>query len=44
MASTAVQAIAENVRRIRNGEPAAFMHWRMDCSLMARGSTSPPSS
>ena len=44
MASTAVQAIAENVRRIRNGEPAALVHYRMDCSLMTRASTSPPSS
>jgi LacI family transcriptional regulator len=44
MASTAVQAIAENVRRMRNGEPAAFMQYRMDCSLVTRASTSPPSS
>lgn len=44
MASTAIQAIAESVRRMRNGEPAALVHYRMDCSLMTRASTSAPSS
>jgi LacI family transcriptional regulator len=42
MASTAVNTIAENVRRLRSGEPATFMHYRMDCSLVTRASTSAP--
>lgn len=43
MAGTAVHTIAENVRRVRAGEPATFMHYRMDCSLITRASTSAPS-
>jgi LacI family transcriptional regulator len=44
MASTAIQAITDVVRRMRNGEPAAFTHYRMDCSLTMRASTNSPSS
>lgn len=42
MASTAVHASAENARRMRSGEPALLMHYRMDCSLVTRASTSAP--
>jgi hypothetical protein len=42
MASTAVQTITEVVRRVRNGESPPHIHHRMECSLVARGSTSSP--
>jgi LacI family transcriptional regulator len=42
MASTAVQTLADSIRKQRSGEPPISMHYRMDCSLVTRASTAPP--
>ena len=38
-----IVAITEHIRKLRSGEPAPFVHHRMECSLMTRASTAAPS-
>lgn len=42
MASTAVQTIADTIRKRRGGDLSPSMHYRMDCSLVTRASTAAP--
>ena len=42
MAQTAVSLMADVVRRQKSGEQQVPVHHRLECSLLVRGSTSPP--